>query len=95
MDDYQLTPELESLQRELSVRSTLLPAAELRGRITSRVRNSLRRERRLEYWRFAAAAAIVAAMWLNLSLCAASQTDFHFQISDNRQSMEQITRQIR
>ena len=94
MNDYQLPPELESLERELAARSTPLPAAELRRRITSGVHTRLRRERRLDYWRFAAAVAIVAAVWLNLSLTAVSVTDFHFQLADRRSSVEITTREI-
>jgi hypothetical protein len=54
----------------------------------------MRRERRMDFWRFAAAAAIVAAVWLNLSLSAASVTDFHFQLADNRPSVEKTAREI-
>jgi hypothetical protein len=94
MNDYQLPPELESLERELAARSIPLPIAELRQKITSGIHNRLRRESRLDFWRFAAAAALVAAVWLNLSLSAARETNFHFQLADNRPSVEQTARQI-
>jgi hypothetical protein len=93
--DYKLPLELESLERELATRSTLQPAAELRHKITSSIHNRLRRESRLDFWRFAAAAALFAGVWLNLSLSAASQTDYHFQLTDERQSVEKTTRQIK
>jgi hypothetical protein len=92
--DYKLPPELESLERELAARSTLRPSADLRRIITSGVHSRLRRESRLDFWRFAAAAALVAAVWLNLSLSAASVTDFHFQCADNRPSVEKTAREI-
>ncbi|MGA2060207.1 MAG: hypothetical protein ABSG67_06970 [Thermoguttaceae bacterium] len=95
MSDWQLPPELESLERELAARSASQPTAELRQKITSGVHNRLRRESRLDFWRFAAAAALVAAVWLNLSLTAASVTDFHFQLADNRPSAERTVRQIK
>jgi len=95
MNEYQLPPELECLERELAARSAPQPTAELRQRITAGVHNGMRHERRIDFWRFAAAAALVAGVWLNLSLCAASQTDFHFQSTDRRQSVEQTARQIK
>jgi len=94
MSDYQLPPELESLQRELAARSAPRPSAELRRKITSGVHNRLRRESQLDFWRFAAAAALVAAVWLNLSHSAASVTDFHFQLADNRPSVEKTAQEI-
>jgi anti-sigma-K factor RskA len=94
MNDWQLPPELESLERELAARSTLRPSADLRRIITSGVHSRLRREGRLDFWRFAAAAALVAAVWLNLSLSAARETNFHFQLADNRPSVEQTAREI-
>ncbi|MGD0517137.1 MAG: hypothetical protein ABSA26_06335 [Thermoguttaceae bacterium] len=94
MNSYTLPPELESLERELAARSAPQPKAELRQRITAGVHNGMRRERRMDFWRFAAAAAIVAAVWLNLSLSAASVTDFHFQLADNRPSVEKTAREI-
>jgi hypothetical protein len=94
MNDWQLPPELESLERELAAQSAPQLRAELRRRITSGVHNGMRRERQLDFWRFAAAAAIVAAVWLNLSLTAASVTDFHFQLADNRPSVEKTAREI-
>ncbi len=95
MNDWQLPPELESLERELAARSAPQPTAELRQKITSGVHNRLRRESRLDFWRFAAAAAIVAAVWINLSISAASETDLNFRLADIRPSVEQTTRQIR
>jgi hypothetical protein len=94
MNDYQLPPELESLEHELAARSTARPAAELRQKITSGVHNCLHRERRLDFWRFAGAAALVAAVWLNLSLSAVRETNFHFQLADHRPSIEQTAREI-
>jgi hypothetical protein len=94
MNDFKLPPELENLERELAVRSCPLPAAELRQRVTAGVHNHLRRERRLDYWHFAAAAALIAGFWLNLSMSAARETNFHFQLYDHNPSVEQATREI-
>jgi hypothetical protein len=94
MNDWQLPPELENLERELTSRHAPLPPVEFRQRITSTMRNRLRRERRQDFWNFAAAAAIVAGVWLNLSMSAVSETDFHFHLSDNRPLIEQTTKEI-
>jgi hypothetical protein len=95
MSDYQLPPELEILEQELAARSTPPPADNLQLRITTGVRSRLRRESRLDFWRFAAAAALVAAVWLNLSLSAARETNFHFQLADKRPSVEKTAQEIK
>ncbi len=94
MSDWQLPPELESLERDLAARYAPCPNPELNSRIDAGVRAQLRRERRLDFWRFAAAAAIVAGVWLNLSLCAASIIDFNFRLADRSQSVEKTAREI-
>jgi hypothetical protein len=95
MNDFPLLPELEKLESELIFRSTRPAGEQFRRQIASSVHKSLKREQQLDFWRFASAAALVAGVWLNLSLCAASVTDFHFQLADKGRSMEQIARQIR
>jgi hypothetical protein len=94
MNDWQLPPELEGLERQLAERSALQPNAELRRRIASGVNVQLRRERRLDSWRFAITVALVVGVWINLSLCAAQDTYFHFRLGDGRPSVEQTARQI-
>jgi hypothetical protein len=94
MNDFLLPAELEKLESELILRSIPPSGDQLRRQIASCVHKSLRREQRLDFWRFAAAAALLAGVWLNMSLCAASATDFHFQLAEQRQSVEQTARRI-
>ncbi|HEY4760028.1 MAG TPA: hypothetical protein VIH42_05550 [Thermoguttaceae bacterium] len=94
MNDWQLPPELESLERELAARLTPDPSAELRLRITGGVYTQLRRERRQESWRFAIAVAIVVGVWINLSFSAVQHTDFLFKANKETPPVEQTAQQI-
>jgi hypothetical protein len=95
MNDFHLPPELENLQRELTARCGKSPGTELKVRVAAGVRAQLRGERRLDFWHFAAAVALVAAVWFNLSLCAAQDTNFHYRPARDRPPLEQTARHIR
>lgn len=70
------TPVPDDLERRLAARLGSGPAPDLRGRVLTAVRSELARERSrrqpIGRWSFAAAAALVALCWANLSLCAAN-----------------------
>lgn len=75
MENEQLPPELEQLERDLADRPRLDPPAELRQRVIGGVRAELRRDGPRNGWAFAAAVAAVVLVWLNLSLSATLATD--------------------
>jgi hypothetical protein len=75
MENEQLPPELEQLERDLADRPRPDPPAELRQRVIGGVRAELQRNGARNGWTFAAAVATAALVWLNLSLSATLATD--------------------
>jgi len=97
MDDFQLSSDLQQLERELSSRTLPEPSACLRQRVFNDFRAQLCAERRRNNWRFAVAVAATALVWMNLSMSATQATDFGFRRSlqsESRESIETIAQQI-
>ena len=95
MDDLNLSPELERLERELAERAREGPSAALRARVIGGVRTELRRQRRQAGWGFAVAAAAAALVWINLSLTATRATDYRLGPGERSAAIDSLASQIR
>ncbi len=81
MNDEHLPPELRELEAELTAAFRAELPESLRPRVEKSRREEFGRRKNADRWRFAAAAAATALIWMNLSLCATSATDFFPQPS--------------
>jgi len=94
MDQWQLSTELQELERALAGRPLPGPSAELRQKVLGDVRRRVPSERGRSRWRFAVAVAAGVVFWLNLSLVATRATDFGFRQNVPGESIETTCRQI-
>jgi hypothetical protein len=94
MDDWQLPPELQQLERDLANRSRHRASDDLRPRILGDLRSRLRAERSRARWQFALAVAVVVLVWLNLSMSATQATDFGLRLNGPSQPLESIAEQV-
>jgi len=94
MDDWQLAPELQQLERDLANRSRHRASDDLRPRILGDVRSRLRAERSRARWQFALAVAVVVLVWLNLSMSATQATDFGLRLNGPTEPIETIAAQV-
>jgi hypothetical protein len=81
MDNEPLSAELEQLESALCRRSLPTVPSGLRHRVLDDLQSRLRREQSQSRWQFAAAVAVAAMIWMNLSLSATQATDFGFRLS--------------
>jgi hypothetical protein len=95
MDDWQLSPDLEQLERALSGRWRPQPSVGLGQRVLGEVRAQLRRERPRSRWRFAVAVAAAVLVWLNLSFSATHATDYGLRRSGQGETLEATSARIR
>lgn len=83
MNDWQLDDDLQSLENELARRPPRRPSTELRQRVLAEAQAQLgvkRSAKRRQFdWQFAAAAAVVMLVWMNLSMSGTQATDFGFR----------------
>jgi hypothetical protein len=79
MSNEEFSLEFDSLERDLESVFRVEPAADFPRRIAGVCHGELRRQRSARRWQFAITLAAGALVWMNLSLCAAPITDFHFQ----------------
>jgi hypothetical protein len=94
MEEWQLSAELQALERALASRSLPGPSADLRQKVLGDVRRRAPLERGRARWRFAVTAAAGALVWLNLSLVATRATDCGLRPTGPGQSIETAGRQI-
>ena len=95
MDDLNLSPELERLERELAERPWEEPSAALRARVIGGARTELGRQRRQAGWAYAVAAAAAALVWINLSLTATRATDYRLAPGEPDAAVDALACQIR
>ena len=95
MGNWQLTPELERLERDLAVRPRLEPSAEWQQWLMHSVRSELRRAQSNTRWAFALAVAATVLVWLNLSLSATQATDCGFAPIELKESIAAVAQEIR
>ncbi|MAE60772.1 MAG: hypothetical protein CMJ49_05375 [Planctomycetaceae bacterium] len=85
---------MRALEDKLVARSPAHPPARLRSRVVTDMTMALREERRIGFWRFAAAAAIVVIVGMNLSMSAASATRYPASSALNAQELRSTAAQI-
>jgi hypothetical protein len=83
MSDPSLPPDLADVERRLLSRPAVEPSADFAGRVLSSVRDALRHRPAVAVapssaWRSWAAVAAAVLVGINLSMSAASNTDWHF-----------------
>jgi hypothetical protein len=76
MDPNELPPDLAELERRLAGRPRPEPAAGLRPRVLAAVGRELGRRGGGSAWRFAAATAAAALLWINFSMSVANDMDW-------------------
>jgi hypothetical protein len=77
MNDRELPEELRQLESELMALPRSVLSTSLRTSLDRDMRSHLRGDRRRRWYAYVAAAAAVAAVWANLSLRAATATNFY------------------
>jgi hypothetical protein len=94
MEAWQLSAELQELERALAGRPLPEPSAHLRQKVLGDVRRRLPADRGKARWQFAVAVAAMVLLWLNLSLAATRTTDCGLRLGGLGQSIETACRQI-
>jgi len=94
MDEWQLSAELEELERTLAGRQLPEHSADLRQRVLGDVWRRVPSEQRRSRWRFAVTVAAGVMFWLNLSLVATHATDCGFRTSVPGEPIETTCEQI-
>jgi hypothetical protein len=95
MEDLQLPPELQKLERDLVGRTVPEWSANLRSRVLDDMRARLRVERSRSRWQFALAVAATVLIWINLSMSATQATDYRLRTDGDGQSIEKLSDEIR
>jgi hypothetical protein len=95
MEPWELSPELQRLERDMAHRPLPEAPARLRQRVLDDLGSRRRTELARDRWQFAAAVAAAALLWLNLSMSATQATDFGFRPAGPSDSIEPTARQIR
>jgi hypothetical protein len=94
MEEWQLSAELQELERALAGRPLPGPSAHLRDKVLGDVRRRLPADRGKARWQFAVAVAAMVLLWLNLSLAATRTTDCGLRLGGLGQSIETACLQI-
>ena len=94
MEEWQLSAELQELERALAGRALPGPSAHLREKVLGDVRRRVSSERGKERWQFAVAVVATVLLWLNLSLAATRTTDCGLRLGGPGESIETACRQI-
>ena len=94
MEDFQLPPELQQLERELAGRPHPEPSADMRQRVIGRLRGELRGNGLRNGWTFAAGVAATVLVWANLSLSATLATDYGLPTDSPRPPVGAVAEQI-
>jgi hypothetical protein len=86
MTGNELPPDLAAFEQDFRARTGSEPAAPLRHRVLTAVRQELRKGQRRSAWQFAAALAAAALLWMNFSMSVANNTSWTFTtgIDDDR-----------
>ena len=96
----QIDDKLRDLERLLAVRKSPCPSPGFSDRVLGAVRDELSRRRsspskRLGFWNFAAAAAAVAVVWVNLSMSVVNNTEWDFRQTGNGKERRILAEEIR
>ena len=94
MNDSKLPEELKQLERELMALPRPVVSPSLHSSLDRDMRGHLRGERRRRWYAYAAAAAAAAAVWANLSLRAATATNFHLADRPERANVDVLEAQL-
>jgi len=94
MFDEPLSADLKQVELDFGSFMQFDPQAEFSHRIGCIIRDELRRERKAAYWKFILALGASALIWMNLSLYAASITDFHFHARGQVMPIEQLAQEL-
>jgi hypothetical protein len=95
MENLQLPPEFEPLERLLACGPRPEPSTMLRQRVLSGVRSELRGDHMALEWRFAAAFAATLLVGLSLSLGVLQATSFALQQRESSPSLEEVAKRLR
>ena len=95
MELWELSSELQQLERDLAQRPLPGASAHLRQRILDDLCSRRRTELARDRWQFAAAVAAAALLWMSLSMSATQATDFGLRPAGPSDSIEPTARQIR
>ena len=82
MGQSELPDNLGEIECWLKAMDRPEPSAALRTRVMADVRGQLRRDHRQRTWSYAATLAASVLIWLNLSLSAATVTDYRLRAHD-------------
>jgi hypothetical protein len=94
MNDWKLPADLQRLEDELMALPRPMLPASLRAGMDRDMRERLRGERRRSWYGYVAAAA-AALLWANLSLRAASATNFQLAAQRDRSNAAALEEQLR
>ena len=94
MNDWKLPTDLQRLEDELMALPRPILPASLRVGMDCDMRERLRGERRRRWYGYVAAAAAAALLWANLSLRAASATNFQLAGQHDRSSAAAMEEQL-
>ena len=94
MENHDLPPDLQELERDLAGRPRPVPPAALRQRVIGGVRAELRRNGSRNGWTFAAGLAAAVVVWVNLSLSATLATGFGSKRGGTGPPVEKVAEQI-
>ena len=94
MNDGELPKELRQLEGELMALPRPILPASLRTGMDRDMRSGLRGERRRRWYGYVAAAAAAALLWANLSLRAASATNFQLAGQHDRSNAAALEEQL-
>ena len=95
MENRQLPPDLQQLERDLAGRPRPGPPAELRQRVIEGARVELRRNGSRNGWTSAAAVAAAVVVWINLSMSVTHATDYGSRPDTPRPPVGKLAAQIR
>jgi hypothetical protein len=94
MEDVELPPELQDIERDLMGRERVQAPPGFRERLAHRIGEELRRERARGLLAFAAGLAAAVVLCLNFSMTAAGSIEFELQVADGRPPVQALARQI-
>jgi hypothetical protein len=95
IEDSQLPPELQRLERALLALPREQPSSQLKERCLNGLRAELGRPQSGSRWAFTIAIAASVLLGLNLSLSATQSTDFGLRLDARQQSLEKTAAEIR
>ena len=96
-NDTELPPELRDVEDALAARPAPGAGGEVRARVLAAVSRELAAragQRRAGLWRFAATAAALVLLWLNLSLSAVNGMEFALRLGNGQVDERAVLAQV-